>query len=96
MAQMFPPSIKGFTNENYSEIELYMFLKYALPDNYYVFWNIRVENHYPDFIILEPKLGLIILEVKAWKLGTISSANAKNYHFKPNNEIKINPLEQAR
>mgnify|MGYP000896848741 CR=1 FL=1 len=96
MAQMFPPSIEGFTNENYSEIELYMFLKYALPDNYYVFWNVRVKNHYPDFIILEPNSGLIILEVKAWKLGTISSANVKNYHFKPDNEIKINPFEQAR
>lgn len=96
MAKMFPPSIKDCTNEHYSEIEMYMFLKYLLPDNYYVFWNIRVENRYPDFIILEPSLGIIVLEVKDWAFETISATNDSYFTFKPNNYSSQNPLAQAR
>ncbi|WIV11081.1 nuclease-related domain-containing protein [Proteiniborus sp. MB09-C3] len=95
MAKMFPPSIKGYEEEHYSEIEVYMFLKYMLPDDYYVFWNMRVDNNYPDFIIVEPTLGLLVLEVKDWALETIYSSNAKYFYFKPNNNSKLNPLEQA-
>lgn len=96
MSKMFPPSIKGFQNEHYSEIEIYSFLKYMLPDNYYVYWNIRVGNFYPDFIIVEPNLGLIVLEVKDWSLGAISDANDCFFYFKPDDKSSKNPLRQAR
>ncbi|QUH20414.1 nuclease-related domain-containing protein [Alkaliphilus sp. B6464] len=95
MAQMFPPTIEGFQEEHHSEIEFFSFLKLRLPDNYYVFWNIRVNKRKPDFIIVGPDLGLVVLEVKDWALGTISRSDLKKYYFKPYGVSEINPYEKA-
>lgn len=94
MAKMFPPSIKGYKPDYYNEIEMYMFLKYILPDDYYVFYNIRVHESKPDFVIVGPELGLIVLEVKAWSLNYISTTNARFFKLK-NETSEMNPYEQA-
>ncbi len=92
---MFPPSPEGFKEDHYSEIKLYWLLKYILPDDYYVFWNINTGNRKADFIIVGPQLGILILEVKAWALGTINESNSKIFSFKPDEKKEKNPLEQA-
>ncbi len=94
MARMFPHSVKYFNKDHISEIEVYSFLEYILPHNYYVFGNIRVSNHKSDFIIIEPNLGLLVLEVKSWPLNYIIDTDVNNYYL-IDGKIKLNPLEQA-
>ncbi len=52
----------------------------------------------PDFIILHPGRGILVLEVKDWKLSTIQQVNLKTADIHTANGVKtvVNPLEQAR
>lgn len=65
-----------------------------LPDDYHIFYNIRVNDSKPDFIVVSPNLGIIILEVKAWSLNFIESTNVDNLTL-INGNLEKNPLEQA-
>lgn len=75
-------------------------LKAKLEDDYLVWCNVPVGSppRYPDFIILHPRRGLLILEVKDWKLDTIRNIDKFEatllIHGKPKKQS--NPLEQAR
>lgn len=37
-----------------------------LPDDYIVWPELKVDEHHPDFVILHPRLGVAVLEVKDW------------------------------
>lgn len=75
-------------------------LEAKLEDDYLLWYDvpIRPANTHPDFIILHPQRGILILEVKDWKSDTIRSANRQSFELLINTGIKhtINPLEQAR
>lgn len=53
---------------------------------------------HPDFIILHPSRGLLILEVKDWKLDTLRELTSTwvTIHTENGNKKVENPLEQAR
>jgi hypothetical protein len=73
----------------------------ALLENDYLCWfdvPIGPARHYPDFLILHPSRGLLILEVKDWKLETIRRIDKISAELNINGAIKAvaNPLEQAR
>jgi hypothetical protein len=55
-------------------------------------------NTHPDFCVLHPRRGILVLEVKDWKLGTIQRANKQDWEILGDSGPKtvINPLEQAR
>lgn len=93
MGILYPSTIDN-SKISKSELDVYMFLKNILPDNYYVFYDIRVNNLKPDFVIVSPELGVIILEVKAWSLNFIKSSNVNNFALN-NGNLEKNPLEQA-
>jgi hypothetical protein len=48
-----------------------------LEDDYTVWYNVPImgSSREPDFVILHPQRGLLILEVKDWRLATIRDAN---------------------
>ena len=48
-----------------------------LEDDYTIWHNIPIMGcgHEPDFVVLHPKRGLLILEVKHWRARTIVDAN---------------------
>lgn len=52
-------------------------LEDKLDDSYLLWHNVSVGSKHlkPDFIILNPHRGIIILEVKDWKLDTIHSVS---------------------
>ena len=54
--------------------------------------------HYPDFVILHPRRGLLILEVKDWKLATLQRIDKfkVTLHTAKGLVTDSNPLEQAR
>lgn len=75
-------------------------LEQFLEDDYLCWYDVPVgpKHQHPDFLILHPGRGVLILEVKDWKLDQIREANAKSFtlDFGSGHQIKVNPIEQAR
>ncbi|MBC7946053.1 MAG: NERD domain-containing protein [Burkholderiales bacterium] len=75
-------------------------LEDKLEDDYCCWYDVPIgrRNAHPDFIILHPRRGLLILEVKDWKLETIQSITKQDVTLYANTGIKtdVNPLEKAR
>ena len=75
-------------------------LEDKLEDDYLVWYDVPVGhgNVHPDFIVFNPRRGLLVLEVKDWKLDTIQSMDRNSVDLLTSHGIKrqANPLEQAR
>ena len=75
-------------------------LEQKLDDDYLVWYDVPVgpTQTHPDFVILHPRRGLLILEVKDWRLDTIQKANRQVWEIAPGGVPKnvSNPIEQAR
>jgi hypothetical protein len=71
----------------------------SLEENYIVWYDVPVgnKNLRPDFTILHPQRGLLVLEVKDWKLCTIQEADRKCFTILTDNGTKsvVSPLEKA-
>jgi Nuclease-related domain/UvrD-like helicase C-terminal domain/AAA domain len=75
-------------------------LESKLEDDYLVWFDVAVGNNHqhPDFIILHPLRGILVLEVKDWKPTTIQSFNPNGFQLLTNQGLvnTKNPIEQAR
>ena len=75
-------------------------LEQKLDDDYLVWYDVPVgpKHAHPDFVVLHPRRGLLILEVKDWRLETIRSASKQPWEILAQGVPKIvpNPIEQAR
>ncbi len=71
-----------------------------LEDDYLCWYETGIGQRpkYTDFVILHPLRGLLLLEVKDWKLETIRRANPDSFELLTNKGIKnvANPIKQAR
>jgi hypothetical protein len=71
-----------------------------LEDDYSVWHNIPImgSSREPDFVILHPQRGVLILEVKDWRLNTIRDANPMRVELQTDRGIVAvpHPLSQAR
>jgi hypothetical protein len=71
-----------------------------LEDDYMVWHNVPIlgSSREPDFVILHPQRGLLILEVKDWKLQNIRDANPMRVELHTDRGLvpKTHPLSQAR
>lgn len=71
-----------------------------LENDYTVWFDVTIgfKGLRPDFTILHPHRGILVLEVKDWKLTTIQIANRKLFELLTEDGIKsaTNPIEQAR
>jgi hypothetical protein len=77
-------------------------LEQKLDDDYLVWYDVPIgkKQPHPDFIVLHPLRGLLLLEVKDCKIDTIKNVTRANWtiadrHTKAPKQVK-NPLEQAR
>ena len=101
MAQLIPP-ISSFSREaTAGEKRFAQRLRDKLDDEYLCWYNAPVgdRRRYPDFIILHPDRGLLVLEVKDWKPRTITSIKNGRIELKLENGTNVaadNPLEQSR
>ncbi len=79
---------------------VYHFLKsLALPDEDFLAWySPDINKREPDFILLSPDCGLIVLEVKDWVIDQIISADPKEAVLRINGkqETRKQPLAQAQ
>lgn len=75
-------------------------LEAKLEDDYLCWYDVPVgpTNSHPDFIVLHPRRGLLILEVKDWKPDTIQTITKADAALLTPKGLKhvVNPLEQAR
>jgi hypothetical protein len=75
-------------------------LESHLEDDYLCWYDVPVGSRsmHPDFLILHPRRGLLVVEVKDWKLETIRSIDklAVTLLIDGREKRESNPLEQAR
>ena len=98
MATMFPAENETFTTAG--EETVYRFLRRAArPDAVFLAWySPDIEDREPDFILLSPDSGLIVLEVKDWLAEQVLEADPKSalLQIGPRQERRKQPLAQAR
>ncbi|MDE2417060.1 MAG: NERD domain-containing protein [Burkholderiales bacterium] len=75
-------------------------LEAKLDADYLLWYDVPMgpKSAHPDFCVLHPRRGILVLEVKDWKLNTILQADKQTWEILGDNGPKtvINPLEQAR
>ncbi len=75
-------------------------LESKLEEDYLCWYDVPIGHarRHPDFVVLHPRRGLLILEVKDWKLDSIHSFTKTDVSLLTHNGLvrKANPLEQAR
>lgn len=96
---------QGLTNidrrcDNAGERAVLHQLKRCLSDDYMVWHNVPIgpKARQPDFVILSPRRGLLILEVKHWAWGSLLSFNRDSVVLQLEGGPKTvaHPLSQAR
>lgn len=95
MAEMVPDRLPSRASKG--EEKLFSILK-NLPDDYIVYYEPIIENRYPDFVLICPDLGLMIIEVKGWYPNGIKAAGSNEVlMLESRRETKRkHPLRQAR
>jgi len=87
---------------NPGEKKVYRLLRQQLPPGYIAWYELtlsfRRESRYPDFIIIGPDQGIIVLEVKDWVLDNISQVKRTLFVLRAGQrELKEHdPFKQAR
>lgn len=75
-------------------------LENKLEEDYLLWWDVPIgpKQTRPDFVVLHPRRGALILEVKDWRLDTIRSATRERFEIAPDGQLKVvmSPLQQAR
>jgi hypothetical protein len=101
MATLIPAMSACVSRMTSGEKRLAERLEQKLDDDYWLWYDVPMgpRNTHPDFCVMHPRRGILVLEVKDWKLGsTILQADKQNWEIMGDNGPKtvINPLEQAR
>ncbi|WP_424100525.1 3'-5' exonuclease [Moorena producens] len=97
MALIVPDAIPSKASSG--EKRLFKVLRDELPDDFHVWYEPNINRLYPDFIILGPTLGLLILEVKGWNASQILQANHQNFKIQRRDgriETQQSPLRQGK
>ncbi|MDV7210976.1 NERD domain-containing protein/DEAD/DEAH box helicase [Azotobacter beijerinckii] len=99
MAQFFPAR-SACRFDTPGERRLAERLEKKLEDDYLCWFNVPVgpKALQPDFVVLHPRRGVLVLEVKDWKLETIQSMDRGKAQILDGGRLKsvANPMTQAR
>jgi len=75
-------------------------LQQKLESDYGVWYDVPIgpQQFHPDFVVLNPQRGVLVLEVKDWRIDTIASIdrNQARLHTHAGLVRASNPMEQAR
>ena len=75
-------------------------LEQKLDADYLLWYDVAVgpRHQHPDFVVMHPRRGILILEVKDWRLSTLIQANPQTWdiHTETGPKTLSSPLEQAR
>jgi hypothetical protein len=94
------PSLGAARFDSRGELRLAERLKDFLEDNAVVWHNLPVgpRGRHPDFVIVHPDRGILVLEVKDWRLDTLLSANKASVELLTDRGpvSEQSPFEQVR
>lgn len=95
MAEMIPESVPS--GRPRGERRVFDILQY-LPDDYIVYHEPFIAQRYPDFVVICPDLGLMVIEVKGWTANNIERADSNRVvlSFGGAPEAHEHPLIQAK
>ena len=95
MAEMIPDRLPSGASAG--EKRVFEVLQ-RLPDNCIVYYEPVVSNKYPDFIVIIPGVGLLIIEVKGWYPGHIESGDLNQVRItsRGRTDTQRHPIRQAR
>ncbi|KGX91717.1 3'-5' exonuclease [Pontibacillus marinus] len=96
MAQTVPETIRSSATAG--ERILFHTLKNHLDDDYIVYYEPEIDGKRPDFVIIGPYLGLLVLEVKDYTMNTLHQFNVDEWliNTSSNGMQKVkSPLKQA-
>lgn len=75
-------------------------LEQKLDSDYLLWYDVAVgpKHQHPDFVVMHPRRGVLILEVKDFRLSTLQEVNKQTWRIHSDHGPKTipNPLEQAR
>ncbi|MDW0115026.1 3'-5' exonuclease [Sporosarcina saromensis] len=97
MAFSIPETIR--TTATAGERLLFRTLKTYLPDDYIVYYEPEIRGKRPDFVIIGPDLGLVVLEVKDYTKNTLYQLNPDEWTIVNTSGEQTtvkSPLRQAR
>ena len=102
MATLIPALSTCLSRMTAGEKRLAERLERKLDDDYLLWWDVPIgpRQTHPDFVVLHPHRGALILETKDWHPSTILSATRERFEILDNAtsqpKVVINPLAQAR
>lgn len=73
MAEMIPDRLPA--NASRGEKEVFGILQ-DLPDDCIVYYEPIISARYPDFVVIGPTLGVLIIEVKGWQPKHLHGADS--------------------
>lgn len=97
MAQTIPEMLKKGATAG--ERLLFRTLKDYLPEDYIVYYEPDIQGWRPDFVIIGPDLGLVVLEVKDYTRGTLDRVNPDQWRIQASSGEFLSvksPIKQAR
>ena len=100
MATLIPSRASSAGRMTSGERRFSQRLEEKLDDEYLCWYDVPIgpRHRHPDFIVLHPYRGIVVLEVKDWKLDTIAELDRDTavLHTERGREVTSNPLRQAR
>ncbi len=97
MAITIPETIR--TSATKGERLFFRTLKIFLPDDYIVYFEPEIQGKRPDFVIIGPDLGIVVLEVKDYTKKTLFQLNHDEWHIvatSGDQAVIKSPMKQAR
>jgi hypothetical protein len=95
MAEMIPDRLPSGASAG--EKKVFALLQ-QLPDDIIVYYEPVVADRYPDFIVILPSIGLLVIEVKGWYPNAIERADNTEVviNTRGQREVCKHPVRQAR
>lgn len=97
MAVTIPENIRSSATAG--ERLFFRTLKTYLPDDYIVYYEPEIQGRRPDFVIIGPDLGVVVLEVKDYTKNTLFQINHDEWQIVSSsgqNAFVKSPMKQAR
>ncbi|MEW9053025.1 MAG: 3'-5' exonuclease [Neobacillus sp.] len=97
MAITIPETIR--TSATAGERLFFTTLRTFLPDDYIVYYEPEIQGRRPDFVIIGPDLGIVVLEVKDYTKKTLLQLNHDEWHIintSGEQAFVKSPMRQAR